>query len=252
MKTQHSHTHTHTHTRHIEEKGEAQIILLLSVTSHLSLFQKPKPTQHTLPQALSYLPNDAEELGHGQFLWDQELGLVQPGQELLPGVTLHYHLSRISTWISSEANVKGYTSLFYIWGTWTRKKEVIGWVLVFQRIGSHSPPSPNPCPHPHSHSPGQWSYRDLARELHSDSSNFLSSGCCEHLRLNEHISIYRSLYLASLSQGPKPRQLFWELYLSSSSAWKVWGLGFSVESAFCSTVVSLSAWKKKKNLTTRT
>ena len=56
-----------------------QIILLLSVTSHLSLFQKPKPTQHTPPQALSYLPNDAEELGHGQFLWDQELGLVQPG-----------------------------------------------------------------------------------------------------------------------------------------------------------------------------
>ena len=94
----HTHTHTHTHTRHTEEKGGAQIILLLSATSHLSLSQKPKPTRHPpTPQALSYLPNDAEELGHGQFLWDQELGLVQPGQELLPGVALHYHLSRVST-----------------------------------------------------------------------------------------------------------------------------------------------------------
>ena len=42
-----------------------------------------------------HLPDDAEELGHGQLLRDQELGLVQQRQELLLGVAFHYDLLRV-------------------------------------------------------------------------------------------------------------------------------------------------------------
>lgn len=56
--------------------------------------EKAQDRQHTSPCEPCHLPYDAEELGHGQLLGDQELSLVQRGQELLPGIALHYHLSR--------------------------------------------------------------------------------------------------------------------------------------------------------------
>ena len=61
------------------------------------LTKQTEKAQHMPPHVLCHLPDDAEELGHGQLLRDQELGLVQRRQELFPGIALHYHLSRGST-----------------------------------------------------------------------------------------------------------------------------------------------------------
>lgn len=72
----------------------------------LSLFQnvpilKTKPANKAngkspahSPTRTCHLPDGAEELAHGQLPRNQELGLVQRRQELLPGVAFHYHLSR--------------------------------------------------------------------------------------------------------------------------------------------------------------
>lgn len=38
------------------------------------------------------LPDDGDELGHGEFVWYQELGLVQRGEVLLLLVALDDHL----------------------------------------------------------------------------------------------------------------------------------------------------------------
>lgn len=133
--------------------------------------QKKPGTVHTSPRAPCHLPYDAEELGHGQLLGDQELSLVQRGQELLPGIALHYHLLGVS----ALKNVTQNSQYLRVLQQGDREWVFCSCCCYYFFFSS------NRIVYPFSKSTME-SYRDLVWELCPDSSHFLLSGCCEYFK----------------------------------------------------------------------
>lgn len=127
--------------------------------------------QHPPPVVLCHLLDGTEELAHGQILWDQELDLVQRGQRPLPGISLHNHLlggrppGNVAESSQCPASENG------------GRQWALGCSCYFCCFDFSS----RDRTYPFSKSTS-GSYRDLVWELCLDSSNFLSTGCCEHFK----------------------------------------------------------------------